>query len=226
MMNQFLKKIPFVSMLLIHFEFQRIQKKWRKKNQHNQVFLGKSLFPTEIITVGKMSYGVLNVQSIYVQKGEEIRIGNFVSIAPGVQFLLGVNHQLNTITTFPLYSILIEASLKDALNKGPIIIEDEVWIGTNAIIMTGVTVGKGAIIAAGTVVTKNVPPYSIVGGNPAKILKYKFSNEIINVIKEISLENIPLEVIKNNMELFYQVIETESKALEIIERLKILTKHA
>jgi virginiamycin A acetyltransferase len=154
--------------------------------------VGVREFPMDVVTVGNSSYGVLIIQSLFEQKNEKINIGNFVSIAPGVQFLLGVNHQTKTITTFPLYSRLIAPSNKDAINNGSITVEDEVWIGTDAIIMSGVTIGKGAIIAAGSVVTKDVPPYAIVGGVPAKLIRYKFTEDIISILMPIYLNDLLL----------------------------------
>ena len=104
-----------------------------------------------------MSYGLLNILS-YSPSNERLQIGNYVSIAPNVLFILGGNHQINTITNFPLYSLLISPNPIDSESKGLIVIEDEVWIGANATILSGVRIAKGAIIAAGSVVTKDVPP--------------------------------------------------------------------
>ena len=159
---------------------------------------------------------MLNIQSLYIQPAEKLTIGNFVSIAPGATFLLGMNHQINTITTYPLYSRFIEYDKKDSTSNGEIIVEDEVWIGTNALILSGLTIGKGAIIAAGSIVTKDVPPYSIYGGNPAKLIKYRFSEDIIQELLSFNLMDISIEKIKKNIDLFY----SEIKTLEDVKRLK------
>ena len=95
---------------------------------------------------------------------KKLIVGNYVSIASDSLFLLGTNHQTDTITTYPLHSKLIGRTPMDALSRGPIVVEDEAWIGSNAIVMSGVSIGKGAIVAAGAIVTKDVPPYAIVGG--------------------------------------------------------------
>ncbi|GHV36641.1 hypothetical protein FACS1894180_2110 [Bacteroidia bacterium] len=103
--------------------------------------------------------------------------------------------------------------------KDPIIVEDEVWIGMNAIIGSGVKLGKGCVIAAGAVVVKDVPPYAIVGGTPAKIIKYRFSEEIIEVLNErFCIADIRGgdATIKKNMELFYQKIKTVEDAKRIV----------
>jgi acetyltransferase-like isoleucine patch superfamily enzyme len=197
----------------------KFHKQWRLRNTHNQLTIGSRTFPINVVEGGKGSYGALNVQSLFEQSGEKLKIGNFVSIAPGVQFLLGVNHQMNTLSTYPMYSKKIEASAKDARNKGEVIIEDEAWLGTDALIFSGVTIGKGAIVAARAVVTKDVPPYAIVGGNPAKVIKYKFSPEIIEVLKPIYLVDLEDGFIKENIELLYSEIETVEDAQNLKEKL-------
>lgn len=215
-----LKKIPGIRSILRQLEKNKFDKEWRMRNSHNDTMIGDRTFPMNNVSVGNATYGMLQVQSLFEQEGEKLIIGNYVSIAPGVQFLLGVNHQINTFTTFPLYSRFIERSAIDAINKGPLIVEDEVWIGTDAILFSGIKVGKGAIISAGAIVTKDVPPYSIVGGCPAKLIKYRFSEDIIAELMSISLNEMPLEWIKKNIETLY----TEIKSVEDVKKIKSLLK--
>jgi acetyltransferase-like isoleucine patch superfamily enzyme len=154
-----------------------------------------------------MSYGVINV-NFFLNPNEKLQIGNFVSIGADVLFILGGNHQTTTILTYPLYSKLIKLSPEqDALTKGPIIIEDEVWIGTRAVILSGVRIGKGAIIAAGSVVTKNVPPYTIFGGNPARLIKNRFSKEIRDALHNFSILDYDESKIIENINEFYQPLD-------------------
>lgn len=94
---------------------------------------------------------------------------------------------------------------------GPIIVEDDVWIATNALILSGVTIGRGAIVAAGAVVVKDVPPYAIVGGNPAKILKYRFPLEIRESLMKMDFSLLTKEYIEQNIDFFYSYISVESK---------------
>jgi acetyltransferase-like isoleucine patch superfamily enzyme len=173
-MMSFFKKLPGIRSVFRQLDKNKFDKEWRAHNAHNDTIIGDRTFPMGNVSVGKATYGMLQIQSLFEQDGEKLEIGNYVSIAPGVQFLLGVNHQINTFTTFPLYSRFVKRSPIDAVNKGPLVIEDEVWIGTDAILFSGVRVGKGAIISAGAIVTKDVPPYAIVGGTPAKLIKYRF----------------------------------------------------
>jgi len=95
----------------------------------------------------------------------DVHIGNYVMIAPNVQLIGGFTHKHDRLD--------IPMVLQGEIYKGEIIIEDDVWIGINAIILPNVRIGKGAIIAAGSVVTKNVESYSIVGGNPAKLIRFR-----------------------------------------------------
>lgn len=214
-MNSLINKIPILRSLVRALERRNFEKEWRKRNPHNETKVGSRTFPLEVVTVGKGTYGPIIIQSLYVTPDEKLTIGNYVSIAPNVTFMLGVNHQMQTATTFPFYSKLVKRSPIDALSNGPITIEDEVWIGTNALIFSGVRVGKGAIIAAGSIVTKDVPPYAIVGGNPAKVIRYRFTDEIIQILKPICFVDFSEEWIKENVELIYKKIETVDDALRL-----------
>lgn len=204
-----LKRIPVLRELVRIVERRCFEKSWRKINQHNETKVGPRFFPAGVVTVGKGTYGTLNIQSLYATPLEKLTIGNYVSIAPDVTFLLGVNHQVDTATTFPFYTKLIRRSEIDALSKGPITIGDEVWIGTRAMIFSGVTVGKGAIIAAGALVTKDVPPYAIVGGNPAKIIRFRFQEDVIQILNTIHFADYDEAWIRQNIDLIYRKIQTK-----------------
>jgi virginiamycin A acetyltransferase len=217
-----LLKIPVIRLLIRAYQKTSFQKKWKALNKHNFTVVGDRIFPIENVSVGHYSYGMLNVQSMYVQPEEKLEIGNFVSIAPGATFLLGMNHQLNTITTYPLHSRFIKYDPRDSTTNGKIVIGDEVWIGTNALIMSGVNIGKGAIIAAGSVVTKDVSPYSIYGGNPAKLIKPRFTDEIINELIGFDLMQVNIEKIKGNIQLFYQDIQSVEDVIELKKKIKNL----
>ena len=114
---------------------------------------------------------------------DKLIIGNYVCIASGVVILMGGNHNHNPdwITVYP-FPEKIGQSKKP---KGDTVIKSDAWIGMNAMIMPGVTIGEGAIVAAGSVVSKDVPPYTIVGGNPAKEIKKRFTDSEINKLMEM-----------------------------------------
>lgn len=96
----------------------------------------------------------------------------------------------------------------DALSKGNIIVEDDVWIGQNAFILSGVTIHQGAVIATGAVVTKDVPAYAVAGGVPAKVIKYRFQEEVINELLKIDYGRLTKELVEKHMDELYTEIRT------------------
>ncbi|WP_026882534.1 CatB-related O-acetyltransferase [Clostridium akagii] len=196
------------------FDSYLFKKKWRKLNKHNKTE-ALNIFNNEIVKVGKMSYGGLNVTS-WGADNEFLTIGNFVCIASNVRFLLGGNHNYNTLLMFPFKNQILNRG-EEAQTKGPIIVQDDVWIGFNSIILSGVTVGKGAVIAAGSVVTKSVPPYAIVGGNPAKVIKYRFEQQKIKKLLEVDLNTINEKFICDNIALLYEIVD-ESVINEFVSK--------
>lgn len=195
-----------INSLIQKFKLRKFKSYWRKTNSHNFTY-PISIFPIEKVKIGNFTYGNIDIR-YFGNKEEKLIIGNFVSIANEVVFILGGNHQINTLTTYPLYSKLIEINPElDATTKGAIHISDDVWIGTRAMILSGVTIGKGAIIGAGAIVTKDIPPYAIVGGNPAKIIRYRFDNDTIKKLNDFDLSKIELNFILKNISDFYDKIK-------------------
>ena len=147
-----------------------------------------------------------NVLYQYPINHDKLKIGKFCSIACGVKFLFNsANHTLSSLSTYPFPLFFEEWGLekKDVTNawdnKGDIIIGNDVWIGYEAAILAGVTIGDGAIIGTRAVVTKDVPPYTIVGGVPAKPIKKRFSEETISALLEIQWWNWSEERIARNI---------------------------
>lgn len=140
------------------------------------------------MSYGKYTYGKPNVLSW--GEGAKLTVGSFCSIAANVNIYLGGNHRVDWVTTYPFGHIH-----RDTFNtfngkghpasKGDVIIGNDVWIGSNVTIMSGVTVGDGAVIANNSHVVKNVDPYSLVGGNPAKLIRYRFTQEQIDQLLKI-----------------------------------------
>ena len=166
--------------MLRKFIFHR---KWNKKNRHNFTHAG-NFFDLDKVIVGKATYGVLNVLTFNEQNS--LIIGNYCSIAPNVWFIVSADHRLDTFSTYPFKSKIYPQNVLEGKSKGNIVVHDDVWIGCNAIILSGVHIGRGAVIAAGAVVTKDVPAYAIVAGNPARVVKMRFSEEIISKLMTIS----------------------------------------
>lgn len=172
-----------IKKLKYYISLYRAKKRWRRKNTHNYTSIIKNI-DFEIVSVGEGTYGAINASS-WNSNDEKLVIGNYCSIASGVKFLLGGEHSYKTLTTYPFKAM--KRSEIEAFSKGFITVEDFVWIGTNALILSGVTIETGAIVAAGSVVTKNVPAYAIIGGNPARIIKYRFDEDTVELLKKIDL---------------------------------------
>lgn len=148
-----------------------------------------------------------NVLYHYPINHDRLTIGKFCSIACGAKFIFNcANHTLKSLSTytFPLFSEewdLPKAEVFTAWdNKGDIIIGNDVWIGYDAVIMAGIHIGDGAIIGTRAVVTKDVEPYSIVGGVPAKEIRKRFAPDVVAKLLELKWWNWPSEKIKNHIE--------------------------
>ncbi len=145
------------------------------------------------ITVGDFTYIAdcefeSHVTNFYPWSRDKLIIGKFCQIAAGVQFMMNdANHQMNAVSTFPFYTLEgwnMEAPKAENMPfKGDTVIENDVWIGQNAVILPGVHIGNGAIIGANSVVGSNVEPYTVVAGNPAKFIRKRFDDELINLME-------------------------------------------
>ncbi|MBS6239032.1 MAG: CatB-related O-acetyltransferase [Bacteroides sp.] len=147
-----------------------------------------------------------NVLYHYPINQDRLIIGKFCSIACGAKFLFNsANHTLKSLSsyTFPLFFEEWGLDKKNVAsawdNKGDIIIGNDVWIGYEAVIMAGVHIGDGAVIAARAVVTKDVPPYTIVGGTPARKIRMRFEEETIARLQQIQWWNWPVEKIRQSL---------------------------
>lgn len=145
-----------------------------------------------------------NVKYHFDFTGDKLVIGKFCMIASGVKFIMnGANHMTNAISTYPfaIFGNGWENAMegKTYPNKGDLVIGNDVWIGHNATIMAGVHIGDGAIIATNATVTKDVAPYTIVGGNPAKEIKRRFTDEAIEKLLAMQWWNWPIEKITTNL---------------------------
>lgn len=147
-----------------------------------------------------------NVLYHYPINNDKLIIGKFCSIACGAKFLFNsANHNMDSLSTYPFPLFFEEWNLKKENvtdswnNKGNIVIGNDVWIGYEAIIMACVTIGDGAIIGTRAVVTKDVPPYAIVGGVPAKIIRKRFSDEVSSELLKIKWWNWEKDIIEKNI---------------------------
>ena len=135
------------------------------------------------------------------------KIGKFCSISWDVT-INAISHPINHLSTnaFAYVPQVGNFVTKRTQQHKMVNIENDVWIGANSVIMPGIHIGNGAVIGAGSVVTKDVPDYAIVGGAPAKIIKYRFEKDIIDRLLELKWWDLPKEVLKNNINLFQKPI--------------------
>ncbi|NUJ97829.1 Vat family streptogramin A O-acetyltransferase [Candidatus Gracilibacteria bacterium] len=181
-----------------------------------QVGYLKNFITKENIIVGDYTYyddldGVENFENKnilyhYPFLGDKLIIGKFCAIATGVKFIMnGANHKISGFSTYP-FSIFgnswekVIPKLEELPYKGDTIVGNDVWIGYNATIMPGIKIGNGSIIGANSNVTKDIPAYSIVGGNPAKIIRKRFDDDIIEKLEKLSWWDWSAEKITQNLE--------------------------
>ena len=193
----------------------RFKNKYTKLNKNNFT-TASNIFSVNKVSVGKNSYGAIKVKEFGKQE-EQLVIGAYCSIANEVTFLLSGEHGYNRISTYPFKTKILNQS-EECICKGKIVVEDDVWIGYGATILSGVTIGQGAIIGAGTIVAKDVPPYAIYANG--RIIKYRFEKEVIDKLLKADLTKLTTEKILNNIDILYSNIN-EQNVDEIIQKLEV-----
>lgn len=147
-----------------------------------------------------------NVLYHYPFSSDKLIIGKFCALARGVKFIMnGANHKMSGFSTYPFQIFgngweCVTPQFSELPFKGDTVIGNDVWIGYESVIMPGVCIGDGAIVAAKSVVVSDIAPYTIVGGNPAKLVKQRFSHDVIDALLEISWWNWDIEKISRNLE--------------------------
>ena len=179
---------------------------WSFCNRHNRTYAIND-FDRSRVTVGRGSYGGLEIYS--GNDDGTLFIGCYVSIGPGVRFLPGGGHPLSSVSTFPFGAFERHFENED-LSKGPIVVGDDVWIGAGATVLSNVTIGQGAVIAAGAVVAKSVEPYAIVGGVPAKVLKYRFPENVRRRLLELDWSRFPQSMAKRVRDVLKTPVTSEN----------------
>ena len=143
-----------------------------------------------------------HVTHLYEWNGDRLIIGKFCQIAAGVEFVMnGANHQMNAVSTFPFFTLegwnASAPQKSDMPLKGDTVIGNDGWIGQNATIMPGVHIGDGAIIGANSLVSKDVEPYTIVAGNPIRVIRKRFDDELIDLLERFKWWDKSIEEINN-----------------------------
>jgi len=201
-----------------------IRRKWRRLNSHNGTEIGVvgSPFIFDIVQVGSYTYGGLNVYACNSQN--DLRIGSWCSIGPNVTFLLNIEHVTDSLSTYPFKVKVLAETDYEAGTKGGITVGDDVWIGYGATILDGVTIGQGAIIGACAVVVKDVPPYAIVGGVPARVIRYRYGANVVELMKQIDWGVIDNEFVRGHVDLLYRRPITEDDVRALLGELEIKKK--
>ncbi|WP_133770149.1 CatB-related O-acetyltransferase [Enterovirga rhinocerotis] len=172
-----------------------MQRLRRGRNPHNQTAIHLApLIRRWGHVIGDYSYGHPKVR--FSETGAKLRMGRYCSIADKVEILLGGNHRLDWTTTYPFTALPeLWPTARDLegshASKGDVTIGNDVWIGSACMILSGVTIGHGAVIGARAVVAKDVPPYAIVAGNPARVIRIRFPQEVVEALLDGAWWDLP-----------------------------------
>ena len=183
-------------LLSIYFFFDNLFKKKHNASEDQLIKLsGKN------VVIGKYTYGFESTQIYSWGEDIDIKIGRFSSIGAGLQLFCGGNHSTSFVSAYPFGSVYpnflkIRTDKKIVFSNGDIKIGNDVWIGRDVSIMSGINIGDGSVIAANSHVIKDVEPYSIYGGNPAKFIRYKFSEETIEMLLKLQWWNYEDDIIE------------------------------
>ncbi len=157
-------------------------------------------YGNSLITVGRFTYGYYNLRVLWAD-GQPLSIGNFCSFGGAITIYLGGNHHAEWMTTYPFGGIYQDClgyfDIENVeMSKGPVVIGNDVWIADYVTILSGVTIGDGAVVASNSVVTKDVEPYTMVGGNPAKFIRYRFEKDICDLLQKLRWWDLEIDQIK------------------------------
>lgn len=178
-------------------------KNWRNPHNQTDIHLAE-LAKRHGFDIGAYSYGRPKVR--FPESGSKLTIGRFCSIADKVEILLGGNHRTDWATTYPFSALRAlwpgaPETEEYHESRGNVTIGHDVWLGSGATILSGITIGHGAVVAAQALVTRDVPPYAIVGGNPAKIIRYRFDEDTIAALLDARWWDLPRERIASLIDL-------------------------
>lgn len=189
---------------LLKYRLKKFRILWKNNNQNNKT-CPNCIFPKGTVVVGDHTYGELNV--VTFRDVSKLIVGSYCSIGQNVHFILDAGHFTDKISTFPFRTALLQMQNYEATSKGNITINDDVWIGYGATIMSGVHIGQGAVVAAGAVVTHDVPPYAIVGGVPAKVIKYRFGPEMIEELLKVDYSKLTEDMVREHIDELYEELK-------------------
>lgn len=182
---------------------------WEKAKRVLSGKRSRDILP-DFVRIGRGTYGIDRNAFQGLSPDAPITIGNFCSFGPQVLIFSKADHAIDLPSTYPLRTKLIhpEHGDKDALTKGAVTIGHDVWVGARAMILSGVTIGNGAVIGAGAVIAKDVEPYAVVVGNPAKTIKHRFTPDQIESLQKIEWWHWSDQKICEHEHLFYDDISS------------------
>ena len=193
-----------------------------------EIYVKPTISNTNII-VGDFTYIAdsefeSHVTNFYPWSRDKLIIGKFCQIAAGVEFMMNdANHQMSAVSTFPFYTLegwnMESPKAEDMPYKGDTVIGNDVWIGKNAVILPGVHIGDGAIIGANSVVGSDVDPYTIVVGNPARMIRKRFDDELITLMEKFKWWDMDIDTINSLIPLLTSS-DLESVKVELKKRTK------
>ncbi len=149
------------------------------------------------LQLGKHSYGTISIQ-VWSRPNVVIKTGAYCSFGPNIKMMIDGNHPMDTFSTYPFAKIFSDVPPNNYGKENPTIGND-VWIGSDVVIHSGVHIGDGSVIAAQSVVTRDVPPYAVVAGNPARVVKYRFDEDTIRSLLEVKWWELPDQFIKDSL---------------------------
>jgi acetyltransferase-like isoleucine patch superfamily enzyme len=162
--------------------------------------------PLPGVEIGRHTYGLAKSSFWASHEKSPVRIGSFCSVGPGVLFVCAGEHRIDTATTYPLRIVAKEIrNGAETFSKGPTTVGHDVWFGARCIVLSGVTIGNGAVVGAGSVVTRDIPPYAIAVGNPARVIRYRFSPEVIERLQSSQWWNWSDDLIRERVALLTTV---------------------
>jgi acetyltransferase-like isoleucine patch superfamily enzyme len=192
-----------------------------------EAYVREGLINNTKVSIGKFTYGSsgLTIKN-YDNPDCTLSIGNFTSIGANSTILIGGEHSYKNFTTYPFnHPRFIEDLGGDGVSwksksKGNIVIGNDVWIGFGSTISSGVTIGDGAVIGMCSVIVHDIEPFSVIAGNPAKIIKYRFRKKIRELLLELSWWNLENETIKEISKMLFNEVPDEKKINDLIDRFR------
>lgn len=171
-----------------------------------RLLLGQSTLDPRV-DIGHGTYGIGERTVLLFRNDDRVKIGRYCSFGYGTTIVASGEHNYRRVSNYPFAAVLEKDVNRDTLSKGSVCIGNDVWLGANSTILSGITIGNGAVVAAGAVVTKSVPPYAIVGGVPARVIKFRFPPEIINSLLQVAWWDWHPQKLRENMAWFYLPVE-------------------